>query len=144
MVDLFTGGIIMPVMFVNAAATCYLLSLTAPLAFMEAWKKALERTSEASTPPRSQSKNKTHDMERQRKTPPYSNQAGGVSCGRSLPSVAAKKTRSRDHNACHPGGQAGKQHEVAQEKRHATASPFASPCSAILTGRKFLFVGYPT
>jgi hypothetical protein len=44
MVDLFTGGMILPLMFVNAAATCYLLSLTAPLAFMEAWKKALERT----------------------------------------------------------------------------------------------------
>jgi hypothetical protein len=25
-----------------AAASCYLVSLTAPLAFMEAWKKALE------------------------------------------------------------------------------------------------------
>ena len=44
MMDLFTGGMIMPMMFVNAAATCYLLSLTAPLAFMEAWKKALETT----------------------------------------------------------------------------------------------------
>jgi hypothetical protein len=44
MVDLFTGGMIMPLMFVNAAATCYLVSLTAPLAFMEAWKKALEPT----------------------------------------------------------------------------------------------------
>jgi hypothetical protein len=33
---------IMPLMFMNAAATCYLLSLTAPLAFMEAWRKALE------------------------------------------------------------------------------------------------------
>jgi hypothetical protein len=42
MVDLFTGGMIMPLMLVNAAATCYLISLTAPLAFMEAWKKALE------------------------------------------------------------------------------------------------------
>jgi hypothetical protein len=42
MVDLFTGGMIMPLMFVNAAATCYLLSLTAPLAFMQAWTKALE------------------------------------------------------------------------------------------------------
>ena len=42
MVDLFTGGMIMPLMFVNAVATCYLISLTAPLAFMEAWKKALE------------------------------------------------------------------------------------------------------
>jgi hypothetical protein len=42
MVDLFTGGMILPLIFVNAAATCYLLSLTAPLAFMEAWKKALE------------------------------------------------------------------------------------------------------
>ena len=40
MVDLFTGGMIMPLMFVNAAATCYLLSLTAPLAFMEAWKES--------------------------------------------------------------------------------------------------------
>jgi hypothetical protein len=36
MVDLFTGGMILPLMFVNAAATCYLSSLTAPLAFMEA------------------------------------------------------------------------------------------------------------
>ena len=44
MVDLFSGGMIMPLMFVNAAATCYLLSLTAPLAFMEAWKKGLETT----------------------------------------------------------------------------------------------------
>jgi hypothetical protein len=32
MVDLFTGSMIMPLMFINAAATCYLLSLTAPLA----------------------------------------------------------------------------------------------------------------
>ena len=44
MVDLFTGGMIMPLMFVNAAATCYLLSLTAPLAFLQAWTKALETT----------------------------------------------------------------------------------------------------
>jgi hypothetical protein len=42
MVDLFTGGTMLPLMFVNAAATCYLLSLTAPLAFMEAWTKVLE------------------------------------------------------------------------------------------------------
>jgi hypothetical protein len=42
MVDMFTGGMILPLMFVNAAATCYLLSLTAPLAFMDSWKKALE------------------------------------------------------------------------------------------------------
>jgi hypothetical protein len=42
MVELFTGGMILPLMFVNAAATCYLLSLTTPLAFMEAWTKALE------------------------------------------------------------------------------------------------------
>jgi hypothetical protein len=42
MVDLFTGGMMLPLMFVNAAATCYLLSLTAPLALMEAWTKALE------------------------------------------------------------------------------------------------------
>jgi len=44
MVDLFTGSMIMPLMFMNAAATWYLLSLHAPLAFMEAWKKALETT----------------------------------------------------------------------------------------------------
>jgi len=43
MVELFTGGMILP-LFVNAAATCYLLSFTAPLTFMEAWKKALETT----------------------------------------------------------------------------------------------------
>jgi hypothetical protein len=42
MVDLFTGGTVLPLMFINAAATYYLLSLTAPLAFMEAWSKALE------------------------------------------------------------------------------------------------------
>ena len=44
MVELFTGGMILPLMFVNAAATCYLLPLSVPLAFMEAWKKALEPT----------------------------------------------------------------------------------------------------
>ncbi len=43
MVDLFTGGTMLPLMFMNAAATCYLLSVTAPLAIMEAWTKALER-----------------------------------------------------------------------------------------------------
>jgi hypothetical protein len=42
MVDLFTGGMIMPLVFINAATTCYLLSLNAPLAFMEVWTKALE------------------------------------------------------------------------------------------------------
>jgi hypothetical protein len=52
MVELFTGGMILPLMFVNAAATCYLLSLTTPLAFMEAWTKALETpTSPGSIPP---------------------------------------------------------------------------------------------
>ena len=35
-VDLFMGGMMLPLMFVNAAATCRLLSLTAPLALMEA------------------------------------------------------------------------------------------------------------
>jgi len=45
----------------------------------------------------------------------------------------AKKTRNREHHACDPRGQAGKQHEIAQEKRHATASPFAPLCGAILT-----------
>jgi hypothetical protein len=43
MVELFTGGMIMPLVFMNAAATCCLFSLAAPLAFMEAWTKALER-----------------------------------------------------------------------------------------------------
>lgn len=42
MLDLFTGGTILPLMFINAAATYYLLSLTAPLVFIEAWRKALE------------------------------------------------------------------------------------------------------
>jgi hypothetical protein len=41
MVDLFTGTV-MPLMFVNVVATWYLLSLTAPWAFMEAWLKARE------------------------------------------------------------------------------------------------------
>ena len=36
MVDLFTGGTVMPLMFVNVVTTWYLLSLTAPWAFMEA------------------------------------------------------------------------------------------------------------
>jgi hypothetical protein len=45
MVDLFTGGTMLPLMFVNAAATCYLLSLHAPLAFIQAWTKALENLS---------------------------------------------------------------------------------------------------
>jgi hypothetical protein len=44
MVDLFSGGMVMPLMFINAAMTWYLLSLTAPLAFMQAWTKALETT----------------------------------------------------------------------------------------------------
>jgi hypothetical protein len=42
MVDLFTGGTVLPLMFINAAATYYLWSLTAPLAFIEAWSKAFE------------------------------------------------------------------------------------------------------
>jgi hypothetical protein len=42
--SVFTGGMIMPLMFMNAAETCYLLSLTAPLAFMEAWRKAFEES----------------------------------------------------------------------------------------------------
>jgi hypothetical protein len=48
MVDLFTGGMIMPLMFMNAAATWYLLSLTARQAFMEAWTKALQMPREES------------------------------------------------------------------------------------------------
>ena len=43
MVDLFTGGTMLPLMFINAAAAWYLLSLNAPLAFLEAWSDALER-----------------------------------------------------------------------------------------------------
>ncbi len=43
MVDLFTGGTMLPLMFINAAAAWYLLSLDAPLAFLEAWSNALER-----------------------------------------------------------------------------------------------------
>ena len=42
MVDLFTGGTVMPLMFVNVVTTWYLFSLTAPWAFMEAWLKARE------------------------------------------------------------------------------------------------------
>ena len=42
MVDLFTGGTIMLLMFMNAAMTWYLLSLKAPFEFLEAWRKALE------------------------------------------------------------------------------------------------------
>lgn len=42
MVDLWTGGTVLPLMFINAAATYYLLSVTAPLAFVQAWSKALE------------------------------------------------------------------------------------------------------
>ena len=56
----------------------------------------------------------------------------------------AEKTRSRDHNACDPRGQAGEQHKVAQEKRHATASPLPPRCRAILTVQDIPFVGYPT
>ena len=52
MVELFTGGMILPLMFVNAAATCYLLSLTAPLACMDVWKKALETTGAHISPDR--------------------------------------------------------------------------------------------
>jgi hypothetical protein len=40
MVDLFTGGIISPLMFINAAAAWRLLSLNAPSAFLEAWSAA--------------------------------------------------------------------------------------------------------
>ena len=49
MVDLFTGGMVMPLMFMNAAATCYLLSLNAPLAFMQLWNKAFENLSSRPT-----------------------------------------------------------------------------------------------
>jgi hypothetical protein len=45
MVDLFTGGTVMPLMFVNVVTTGYLLSLTAPWLFTQAWIKELERES---------------------------------------------------------------------------------------------------
>jgi len=43
MVDLFTGGTVMPLMFVNVVTTAYFLSLTAPWLFTQAWIKELER-----------------------------------------------------------------------------------------------------
>jgi hypothetical protein len=43
MVDLFTGSTVMPLMFVNVVTTCYVLSLTAPWLFTQAWMKELER-----------------------------------------------------------------------------------------------------
>ena len=42
MVDLFTGGTVMPLMFVNVVTTWYLLSLTAPWLFAQVWMKELE------------------------------------------------------------------------------------------------------
>jgi hypothetical protein len=39
------GDMVMPLMFINAAMTWYLVSLNAPLALMEAWNKALENLS---------------------------------------------------------------------------------------------------
>jgi hypothetical protein len=42
MVDLFTGTV-MPLMFVNVVTTWYVLSLTAPWLFTQAWMKELER-----------------------------------------------------------------------------------------------------
>jgi hypothetical protein len=43
MVDLFTGGTVMPLMFVNVVTTWYVLSLTAPWLFTQAWMKEVER-----------------------------------------------------------------------------------------------------
>jgi hypothetical protein len=48
MVDIFTGGLIMPLMYVNALAAWYLMSLNAPRLFTEAWMKALESQREQS------------------------------------------------------------------------------------------------
>jgi hypothetical protein len=42
MVDLFTGTV-MPLMFVNVVTTCYVLSLTAPWLFTQAWMNELKR-----------------------------------------------------------------------------------------------------
>jgi hypothetical protein len=43
MVDMFTGGMVMPLIFVNAVATWCLLSLTTPSLLTQAWIKELER-----------------------------------------------------------------------------------------------------
>jgi hypothetical protein len=42
MVDLFTGGLMMPLMYFNALATWYLFLLNSPRLFMEPWMKGLE------------------------------------------------------------------------------------------------------
>jgi hypothetical protein len=43
MVDLFTGGTVMPLMLVNVVTTWYLLSLAAPWLFTQAWMEERER-----------------------------------------------------------------------------------------------------
>jgi hypothetical protein len=43
MVDLFTGGTVMPLVYLNTLAASYLLLLNAPWLFTQAWMKELER-----------------------------------------------------------------------------------------------------
>jgi hypothetical protein len=43
MVDLFTGGTVMPLVYLNTLAVSYLLLLNAPWLLMQAWMKELER-----------------------------------------------------------------------------------------------------
>jgi hypothetical protein len=42
MVDLFTGGTVMPLVYLNTLAVSYLLLLNAPWLLMQAWMKGLE------------------------------------------------------------------------------------------------------
>jgi hypothetical protein len=43
MVDLFTGGTVMSLVYLNTLAVSYLLLLNAPWLLMQAWMKELER-----------------------------------------------------------------------------------------------------
>jgi hypothetical protein len=43
MVDLFTGGTVIPLVYLNTLAASYLLLLNAPWLLMQAWMKELER-----------------------------------------------------------------------------------------------------
>jgi hypothetical protein len=80
------------------------------------------------------STNRARDVELSKENPAmFAPMTAGFSCGGVY--QLAKKTRNRDHDACDPRSQAGKQQKVG-DKRHATASPFASLCSTILTGQK--------
>jgi hypothetical protein len=43
MVDLFTGGMVLPLMFVNAVTTWCLLSVIAPSLLTQAWVQQLDK-----------------------------------------------------------------------------------------------------